>query len=93
MVSGIYVAKLADASHVLFEGHLDNPAFRSIAIQRIQKLEGGTVTLERSGVLAIKTLRGRERVKVSFVCPIFGKWEATGHPFKDDNTPAITDND
>lgn len=93
MVSGQYVSKMSEASHVLFEGHLDDPSFKRIAIQRIIKLDGESVTLDTSGTLKIETLNGRQSVKTSFVCPLFGKQTTVGNPFKDRNTDAITAND
>lgn len=87
MVGGNYVPKFSEASHVCFEGHLDDPSFRSIAIQKILKLEDNIVTLEKSGKLKIATAsNGREIVKTAFVCPLFGRQKTTGHPFKDSNT-------
>jgi hypothetical protein len=92
MVSGKYVSKLSDASHVLFEGHLDGPSFRGIAIQRITKLTGNTVTLDKSGDLKIEQRNGRDSVETTYTCFIFGKQRTRGSPFKDENTPAITNN-
>ena len=89
MVSGKYVSKFSEASHVLFEGHLNDPAFRSIAIQRITKLAGETVTLDKAGALKIETRNGEQIVKTSFVCPLFGKRTTIGHPFKDERTDAV----
>ena len=89
MVSGQYVQKFSDASHVLFEGNLDDPSFRSIAIQRITKLAAGSVTLDRSGELKIENRRGREIVRTSYRCFLFGEQKTVGAPFKDGNTDAI----
>lgn len=90
MVSGKYVSSMADASHVLFEGHLDDPAFQRIAIQRITKLEGNTVTLQTSGPLRITKRNGRQSVATTYECFLFGKMRSKGHPFKDDSTPTIS---
>lgn len=90
MVSGRYVPKFAEASHVLFEGHLDDPSFRRIAIQRITKLDEKCVTLDTSGELAIGARHGKQIVRITYDCPIFGKQRATGHPFKDDRSEVVS---
>jgi hypothetical protein len=89
MVSGHYVAKFADASHVLFEGSLDDPSFRQIAIQRITQLDGDSVTLARSGALKIGFRNGKQVVRTSYHCFIFGQQKTVGSPFKDGDTAAI----
>lgn len=82
---------MREASHVVFDGHLDDPAFREIAIQKIVALTETTVTLEKSGALEIINRSGnRQQVRTSFTCPIFGKQETLGTPFKDDHAEAIS---
>lgn len=84
-VSGTYKSKFAEATHCLFNGHLDAPDFRAIAIQRVVDRTAGAVTLDRSGVLPIKRKGGKECVALTYQ-GIFGKQSTTGHPFKGDNT-------
>ncbi len=83
MVSGQYVQTFAEASHVVFEGHLDNPAFRAIAIQEIVRVNKASVAI-RSGRFAIKQ-EGREYIAMTYV-DIFGRQRTRGHPFKDEHS-------
>lgn len=84
-VSGQYKSAFADATHCLFNGHLDDPDFREVAIQRVVERTAGTVTLSKSGELPINKKGGREYVDLAYQ-GIFGKQRTTGHPFKDDRT-------
>ena len=87
-VCGQYVSRFSEASHVLFDGHLDNPSFRSIAIQKIECLSGDCVTLSKSGSLKIRD--GREQtVSLPYKGIFGGVVRTTGHPFKDSQTAAI----
>lgn len=87
MVSGQYVTRFTDASHVVFNGHLDNPSFRAIAIQKIVDVTKKSVVI-RSGTL--KIIRKGEAESVSLVyTDIFGKQRTKGFPFKDECTAAF----
>lgn len=62
-----------------------------MAIQRILSITDKTVTLSTSGTLKILPRgAGKQKVKASFTCPIFGKQTTEGFPFKDTETPAIS---
>lgn len=88
MVCGRYVDKIENASHVLFDGHLDDPGFRVVAIQKIVNVDGRKITLDTSGELEIRKRNGRFFVPLSYK-GFFGNMEKTkGSFFKDDNTPA-----
>lgn len=89
MVSGHYVKTFGDASHVLFDGHLDDPSFRAIAIERIVSVDEDFVTLDKSKKLIIDKQKRGEKVRLSYKCPIFGDRTTQGSPFKDTNTDAI----
>jgi len=93
MVTGSYVRAFSDASHVIFQGHLDDPGFRAIAIQRIKKIQGRFIEAEISGRLSILADFRGERVKLGYKSAynqIFGGSTATaGWPFKDKQTEAI----
>ena len=84
-VIGQYVRTFAEATHCVFNGHLDDPHFREIAFQRIVDIQDGEVTLSKSGALKIRKRAGREQVMISY-SGFFGKESTSGHPFKDDNT-------
>ena len=84
-VIGQYVRTFAEATHCVFNGHLDDQRFREIACQRIVDLQNGDVTLSKSGALKIQKKSGREQVTISY-SGFFGKEITSGHPFKDDNT-------
>lgn len=84
-VIGQYVRTFAEATHCVFNGHLDDRHFREIAFQRIADLQDGEVTLSKSGRLKIQNKAGKEQVTISY-SGFFGKESASGHPFKDDNT-------
>ena len=86
-VCGKYVKKFRDASHVLFNGHLDDPNFRSIAIQKIKSIDGENIETEKSGTLKIKS--GEKESVVLEYQGFFGKQKTTGNPFKDDSTPIV----
>jgi hypothetical protein len=92
-VAGHYVKKFSEASHVLFNGHLDDPSFREIAIQRLVSVGAKTIQASESGVLDI--ICGRkgkgEYVKAQYRCPVFGSVTTEGFPFKDNNTEALAD--
>ena len=88
-VCGKWVNEFKDASHVCFEGSLDDPSFRRIAIQKIEKIEGKVIISEISGRLEIRKWRGRQRVMATYRCPLFGLQKRWGYPFKDDSTPII----
>lgn len=88
-VCGRYTKRFAEASHVLFEGHLDSPSFRNVAIQEIKGLTGETVLLSDSGELAIETDKHGELVRIVYEEFFFGPTRTTGRPFKDDRTEAI----
>lgn len=85
-VCGKYKDRFSEATHCLFNGHLDDPSFRSIAIQRIERREGKTVCLSASGELQIKNKAGKEYVVLTYQGFFGGKERTTGHPFKDDKT-------
>ena len=84
-VIGQYVRTFADATHCVFNGHLDDPRFREIAFQQIVDLQDGEVELFKSGRLKIQKKAGKEQVTISY-SGFFGKKSTSGHPFKDDNT-------
>ena len=83
MVSGNYVNKFAEASHVLFDGNLDNLSFRSIAIQKLKHVDDKTITTNNSTTLNINKQKSRERVKLIYKCFLFGNVATWGYPFKD----------
>ena len=85
MVSGKYKSAFSEATHCLFNGHLDDPDFQRVAIQKIVARTADAVTLSRSGLLPIKTKAGNEYVDLTYQ-GFFGKQRTTGHPFKDDKT-------
>ena len=86
-VCGKYVKKFSEASHVLFAGHLDDPFFRNIAIQKIKSTDGKSIITEKSGTLKIKSGE-KESVALEYQ-GFFGKQKTTGNPFKDDSTPIV----
>ena len=86
-VCGKYVKKFNEASHILFNGHLDDPNFRSIAIQKIKSIDGENIETEKSGTLKIKS--GEKESVVLEYQGFFGKQKTTGNPFKDDSTPIV----
>lgn len=81
-VCGRHTKLFSDATHCLFNGHLDNPSFRNIAIQKIIAIVDSTVTLSKSGTLNIRRKGDSEFVALEYT-DIFGKQKTTGHPFKD----------
>jgi hypothetical protein len=87
MVSGQYVRRFEDASHVLFNGHMDNPSFREIAIQEIIDVKKSVVVI-RSGSLKIRRKPDEAESVTLTYTDIFGKQAAKGFPFKDEHTPA-----
>jgi hypothetical protein len=87
-VSGKYVDKFNEASHVLFNGHLDDPYFRNIAIQKLVAIEDDSIISETSGKLRIKQGK-KESVSLEYA-GFFGKEKTTGFPFKDIGTPIVT---
>ncbi len=84
-VSGKYKDKFSEASHVCFEGHLDDPFFRAVAIQRIESLGQKTVILSTSGESRIIRRKGRESVNITYR-GFFGEEKTKGHPFKDNDS-------
>ena len=88
-VFGHYKDHFSEATHCCFNGHLDDPSFRSIAIQRITRREGKTVCLSASGDLQIKKKAGKEYVILTYDGFFGGKVKTTGHPFKDDKTDLV----
>ena len=88
-VSGKYVNKFEEASHVLFDGTLDDPTFRELAIQKIESIEGMRITTDKSGEMLIEKWKGKYRVRLEYMCLLFGKQVTWGYPFKDANTPII----
>ncbi len=84
-VCGQYKKTFGEATHCCFNGHLDDPCFRSIAIQRITGRSDDSVVLDTSGKLAVKRKNGKEYVDLAYP-GIFGRQRTTGHPFKDDST-------
>lgn len=86
-VSGKYVATFAEASHCVFDGHLDDPSFRSIAIQKIISLTPEAITLGQSGILRVGKHRatGKQCVGLRYRS-FFGTVSTYGYPFKDENT-------
>lgn len=90
MVSGRYVKRFQDASHVVFDGNLDNPVFRGIVIQRIVAIVGtARIRLADSGEVAIRTSDSGEYCTVTYR-DMFGNHRATGRPFKDNDTCVAT---
>lgn len=84
-VCGQYKVSFLEATHCLFNGHLDDPEFQRVAIQRILARTADSVTLSVSGALPIKSKGGKEYVALTYR-GFFGKQQTTGHPFKDDRT-------
>jgi len=84
-VCGFYKDAFAEATHCLFNGNLDNPAFCDVAIQRVIGRTADTVTLSKSGELQIMKQGDREYVDLTYQ-GYFGKERTTGHPFKDNKT-------
>ena len=74
----------------MFNGHLDDPDFQRVAIQRILARTTDTVTLSASGTMPIKTKAGKEYLDLTYQ-GFFGKQRTTGHPFKDDKTELPND--
>ena len=87
MVCGKYMNTFKGSTHVLFEGNLDDPSFRMIAIQKILSVDGEDLSTEKSGNLKIKKDLGKEFVYLEYV-NFFGIKERTrGNPFHDKDTP------
>jgi len=84
-VCGQYKSAFSEATHCLFNGHLDDPDFQRVAIQRILARTTDAVTLSASGTMPIKTKAGKEYLDLTYQ-GFFGKQRTTGHPFKDDKT-------
>ncbi len=84
-VCGQYKTSFCEASHCVFNGSLDDPCFRRVAIQRITARTSESVTLDVSGTLAIKRYKCKEYVDLSYP-GIFGRQRTAGHPFKDGHT-------
>ena len=85
MVCGKRVKTFSEASHIVFNGHLDDPCFRAIAIQRITDLTNKAVSGITSGELEIQRNAKGEFVRLEYDAFI-GKAKTTGHPFKDQDT-------
>ena len=81
-VCGQYVDKFSDASHVLFEGHLDDPFFRKIAIQKVVEAKKAVVDCEISGSLEIKKRGKKEFVSLRYA-GFFGMETTKGFPFRE----------
>ena len=84
MVVGKYKATFAESTHCIFDGHLDDPSFRSIAIQRIVSNNTNAITLDTSGIFPIFTHGGKEWVRITYNSPFYGKVCTLGRPFKED---------
>ena len=89
-VCGSYIDRFDTASHVCFDGHMDDPFFRAIAIQKITSIEDGHVVCSKSGKLRIKNGK-RQSVRLQYK-GFFGSQTTNGYPFKDTNTEAISAN-
>ena len=87
-VCGKYVKRCSEASHVLFDGHLGDPSFRKIAIQKIEAVLDSEIVVSKSGTLAIRKTKTGERVDLVYECVLFGDTKTTGIPFKDVDTAA-----
>jgi hypothetical protein len=87
---GQYVKEVADASHILFDGCLDDPNFCRISMQKIEDWDGETMlTLSESGKLRLMFHRGEWKVRISYTGFLGTKHRTSGHLFKDQNTPSI----
>ncbi|MFA7333502.1 MAG: hypothetical protein WC130_04320 [Kiritimatiellia bacterium] len=84
-VCGQYKKSFGEATHCCFNGNLNDPCFRGVAIQKITERTDECVTLDKSGRLAIKRKDGKDYVALTYP-GILGKQRTTGHPFKDDGT-------
>ncbi len=84
-VVGTYKPKFSEATHCLFQGHLDDPDFCRVAIQKILDRTASDVTISVSGKLPIKNKNGKEYIALTYK-GFFGQQQTTGHPFKDDRT-------
>ena len=89
-VCGVGKNKFSDASHILCDGNLNNPFFSKIAIQKINKISGSTIETDH-GKFEIKNNPRGEFIEIIFNDLIFGKIKTTGYPFKDENTPTISE--
>lgn len=83
MVSGHYVNKFSEASHILFDGNLDSQSFRRIAIQQIKDIQNSNIIASVSGELAIKNTGEKEYVELSYRDFYCGLIKTKGYPFKD----------
>jgi hypothetical protein len=84
-VSGQYKKTFREATHCCFNGNLDDPFFRRVAIQKITAIAEHSVTVEESGQLDVCVRNGAEFVALTYK-GIFGNQKTTGHPFKDAST-------
>ena len=89
MVSGKYVKTFAEASHVLFNGHLDDPGFRQIAIQKLSGIGDGYIDCQTSGRIKIEKSGGKEYV-ILIYNGFFGREKTKGFPFKDSSSDRAT---
>ena len=87
MVSGNYKKTFKEATHVLFDGSLNNPYFRKIAIQKIISVSDNSLKTD-SNDFKIRT--ARKGNKTEFVVieykDLFGTQSTRGYPFKDEKT-------
>ncbi len=92
-VSGKFVKKFTSATHVLFEGHLDDSGFRAIASQKLKDVSGGHIVAATSGRMKIESDSFGEKVNLVYTSTynqIFGgKSKTTGRPFKDRDTECL----
>ena len=86
MVIGHYKRTFAEASHVLFSGNVNSPAFSRVAIQRIERLDGSRVQLSESGEVVIEHDTHGELAHITYR-GLFGLVTTIGRPFKDEATP------
>jgi len=91
MVCGKWVDNFSEASHVCFEGNLDNLFFRDIAIQEIKELTDKTIVIHSGTFQIQRRYKGRQRIKITYGGVFGGSATAWGYPFKDDKTPAASE--
>ncbi|WP_028574331.1 hypothetical protein [Desulfonatronovibrio hydrogenovorans] len=88
VVIGQYVKTFAEASHVLFDGPLDEPNFSRIAIQAIADIGDGFIATRKSGKMQIIGTK-QEKVYLTYESFLGKKIKTAGYPFKDNVTKAI----
>ena len=83
MLSGRYKSTFREATHILCNGNLNDPSFRSICSQKIISLNVKSIVTD-IGKYEINNKNNKEYVVVIYE-NFFGKQKTEGHPFKNEN--------